>query len=127
MRSSAHLLSVLAVSATLSVGLLIVPGNTDAAGHAKSISTIQKGKKIAFNRKKGNCLACHQIKGGTLAGNVGPALISMKARFPDKAVLRAQIFDATKKNPNSMMPPFGRHKILSGDEIDKVVEYIHSL
>jgi sulfur-oxidizing protein SoxX len=51
----------------------------------------------------------------------------MKVRFPDKAQLRAQIWDATVKNPNSMMPPFGRHEILSEGEIDKVVEYIHSL
>jgi len=127
MRSSAHLLSVLAAVTTLAVGLLIVPSNTDAAGHAKSMSNIEQGKKLTFNRKKGNCLACHQIKGGNLAGNVGPALVSMKARFPDKAVLRAQIFDATKKNPNTMMPPFGRHKILSGAEIDKVVEFVYSL
>jgi sulfur-oxidizing protein SoxX len=51
----------------------------------------------------------------------------MKARFPDKAILRAQISDATVKNPNTMMPPFGKHEILSDGEIDKIVEYIHSL
>jgi sulfur-oxidizing protein SoxX len=51
----------------------------------------------------------------------------MKARFPDKAVLRAQIWDSTKNNPNTMMPPFGRHEILTEAEIDKVVEFIYSL
>jgi sulfur-oxidizing protein SoxX len=51
----------------------------------------------------------------------------MQTRFPDKAKLRAQIWDSTKANPNSMMPPFGRHKILSEDEIDKVVEFIYTL
>jgi hypothetical protein len=35
----------------------------------------------------------------------------MKARFPNRAVLRAQIWDATVKNPNSLMPPMGKHKI----------------
>ncbi|MDH5784990.1 MAG: sulfur oxidation c-type cytochrome SoxX, partial [Chromatiales bacterium] len=88
---------------------------------------IAEGKKLAFDRKKGNCLACHHIEGGDLAGNIGPALVAMKARFPDKAVLRAQIWDATAKNPNTMMPPFGRHEIMSESEIDKVVEFIHSL
>lgn len=94
---------------------------------AQEASVIEQGKQIAFDRKKGNCLACHQIEGGDLAGNIGPPLIAMKARFPDKSKLRAQIWDATKMNPNSMMPPFGRHNVLSEDEIDKVVEFIYTL
>ncbi|WP_206609498.1 sulfur oxidation c-type cytochrome SoxX [Thiohalobacter thiocyanaticus] len=94
---------------------------------AEEASVIEQGKQIAFDRKKGNCLACHQVEGGDLAGNIGPPLIAMKARFPDKSKLRAQIWDSTKMNPNSMMPPFGRHDILSEDEIDKVVEFIYTL
>ena len=86
-----------------------------------------EGKKLAFNKKKGNCLACHVIAGGEMAGNIAPPLVAMKARFPDVAVLRAQITDATVKNPNTIMPPFGKHGILTSGEIDKVVAYIHSL
>lgn len=88
---------------------------------------IADGKQVAFDRKKGNCLACHMIPGGSLPGNIGPPLVAMKVRFPDKAVLREQIWDATIKNPNSMMPPFGKHRILSEAEIDLVTEFIHSL
>ena len=88
---------------------------------------MEAGKKLAFNRKKGNCLACHQIAGGSLPGNIGPPLVAMKSRFPDKAKLRAQIYDARKANPNTIMPPFGPHAILSDDEIDKVVEFISTL
>jgi len=51
----------------------------------------------------------------------------MKARFPDKDKLRAQINDSRTMNPNTMMPPFGAHEILSASEIDKVVEFIHTL
>lgn len=51
----------------------------------------------------------------------------MKARFADKAVLRAQIWGATAKNPDSMMPPFGKHNVLAEDAIDKVLEYVHPL
>jgi sulfur-oxidizing protein SoxX len=51
----------------------------------------------------------------------------MKARFPDKAVLRAQIWDATVKNSKSLMPPFGKHKVLTENQIDKVTDFIHSL
>jgi sulfur-oxidizing protein SoxX len=85
------------------------------------------GKEISFERKLGNCLACHTISGGEQAGNIGPPMIVMKARFPDKAVLRAQIWDATVKNPDSIMLPFGRHKILTEDQIDKVTDFIYTL
>ena len=92
-----------------------------------SADAIADGKKVAFDRKKGNCMTCHIMAGATLAGNIGPPLVAMKARFPDKAKLRAQIWDATAKNPNTMMPPFGLHRILSEKDIDLVTEYIHSL
>ncbi|HID44555.1 MAG TPA: sulfur oxidation c-type cytochrome SoxX [Chromatiaceae bacterium] len=88
---------------------------------------LEAGKKIAFDRTKGNCLACHHIEGGKVAGNIAPPLLAMKSRFPDKAKLRAQIWDATVANPNSIMPPMGRHRILSEKEIDLVTDFIHSL
>jgi len=48
----------------------------------------------------------------------------MKARFPDKEKLRMQIYDATAANPNSTMPPFGKHKALTDAEIDAIVEFL---
>lgn len=100
-----------------------------AAEEAKKEAAVPKidGKKVAFDRKKGNCLSCHMIPGGEMPGNIAPPLISMKARFPDKAKLREQISDATIKNPASFMPPFGRHHILSEKEIDAVTDFIYSL
>jgi len=92
-----------------------------------SAEVIAEGKALAFDRKKGNCLACHAIADGTLAGNGGPPLLQMKVRFPDRERLRQQIWDATVNNPNTLMPPFGRHGILSDDEIDKITEYILTL
>jgi len=89
--------------------------------------TAAEGKKIAENRKLGNCLACHVMGNGSQPGNIAPPLIAMQQRFPSKKMLREQIWDATKKNPNSMMPPFGKHGIISEQEIDKVVEYIYTL
>ena len=94
---------------------------------AADAAIVDAGKKIAFDRKKGNCLTCHQISGGNLAGNVGPPLVAMKSRFPDKTRLRAQIWDATKSNKSTMMPPFGLHSILTENEIDMVVEFVYSL
>jgi sulfur-oxidizing protein SoxX len=88
---------------------------------------IEQGKALAFERRKGNCLACHQIEGGELTGNYGPPLLMMKARFPERSVLRAQIWDAAVRMPNTRMPPFGRHRILTEEEIDLVVDYILTL
>ena len=88
---------------------------------------VEDGKKVAFHRKKGNCLACHAIEGGKLPGNIGPPLVNMKQRFPNKADLKSQIGNATKNNPNSIMPPYGTHNILTAKELDQVVEFIYSL
>lgn len=88
------------------------------------------GRDIVFDRKKGNCLACHAIPGDPKAvspGNIAPPLAMMQQRYPDRAKLRAQIWDATSANPKTSMPPFGKHKILTESEIDKVVDYVHSL
>ena len=96
-------------------------------GGIASADMIAEGKKVAFDRKKGNCLGCHMIADGALPGNIGPPLIAMKARFPSKADLRAQIWDPTVKNPNSIMPPFGKHQILTEKEVDLITEFIYSL
>ena len=116
---------VTAASAILLTGTALLTPVVTLAGDEASV--LEEGKKIAFDRKKGNCLACHMIAGGELPGNIGPPLIAMKARFPDKAALRAQIADARIKNPNTIMIPFGPHGVLTPEEIDKVTEFIYSL
>jgi len=108
-------------------GSLLITPALQAAEDSKQVSVLEQGKKLAFERKKGNCLACHQIEGGKAAGNIGPPLIMMDKRFPDKAKLRAQIYDSTAVNPYSMMPPFGRHGALSDAEVDKIAEFIYTL
>lgn len=88
---------------------------------------IETGKEIAYDRKRGNCLACHYVQTDQLMGTTGPALIAMKARFPDREKLVSQIYDARLKNENTMMPPFGAHGSLSGEEIDLVVDWLYTL
>ncbi|MDD5328800.1 MAG: sulfur oxidation c-type cytochrome SoxX [Sulfuricella sp.] len=88
------------------------------------------GRVLAFDKAKGNCLACHAIPNDPKAvspGTIGPPFIMMKERFPDRAKLRAQIWDATMANPRTAMPPFGKHQILTEQEIDQVVDYVLSL
>ena len=87
----------------------------------------RSGKQLAFDRNKGNCLACHAIDDGESPGNIGPPLASLQTRFKNKQQLRDQIDDATRFNPETSMPPFGKNKILNTDEIDQIVEYLWSL
>lgn len=106
-------------------------GGVPAVAHAAAVditspAVIAAGKKLAFSRKKGNCLACHEIADGKDPGNVGPPLVHVKKRFPDFAKLRAQIWDATANHPKSVMPPFGRNRILTNKEIDEIAAYIYT-
>ncbi|MDX2506596.1 MAG: sulfur oxidation c-type cytochrome SoxX [Gammaproteobacteria bacterium] len=125
MRRFSKIVSTTAIIAVAISGLGLTSSTVNAAGANQS--DIDKGKELAFSRKKGNCLACHSIKGGKLPGNIAPPLVAMQQRFPDRAKLRAQIYDSTATNPNSIMPPFGRHKILSDKEIDLVTDFISQL
>ncbi len=124
MRISAHIIKTTASVAILmgSIGL-----TTPLTVNAAEGNDISKGKELAFDRKKGNCLACHEIAGGQLAGNIGPPLVAMKARFPDFEKLKSQIADARKNNPNTIMIPFGPHSVLSSGEIDLISKFIYTL
>lgn len=100
-----------------------------SSGMAANGESMEDGQALAFDKNKGNCLACHAIPNdskATAPGNIGPALIGMKVRYPDRAKLRAQIWDATALNPNTAMPPFGKNKILTESEVDLVTDYILS-
>ena len=94
---------------------------------ARAQSAVAEGRKLAFDRSKGNCLTCHVIKGGDLPGTIGPELKDMKARYPDRNELAAIIFDETKRNPQTMMPPFGRNRILTEQEISAIVDFLQTL
>lgn len=124
MRKTANFMATAASLAVLVSGLSLVPQTASAAAHG---DVIKMGKEVAFDRKKGNCLACHMMDDGVSPGDIGPPLVAMKARFPDKAKLREQIWDPQIANPGTRMPPFGKHKIISDKEIDAIVEYLYTL
>jgi sulfur-oxidizing protein SoxX len=84
------------------------------------------GEKLAFDRGKGNCLTCHEIKGGDAPGNIGPALADMKKRYPNRADLVAIVADETKRNPLTVMPPFRRNLILTDPEIEAIVDFLYT-
>jgi L-cysteine S-thiosulfotransferase len=97
-----------------------------SAASAQAQSGVAEGQKIAFDRGKGNCLTCHDIKGGDLPGTIGPQLKDLKARY-DRNELIAIVTDETKRNPQTVMPPFGRNRILTEQEIDAVVDFLQTL
>ncbi len=117
-----------AVATACAISAIMLSGSVLAAedGAKKEVT----GKDLAFDRKKGNCLACHAMPtqpDAVSAGLYGPPLIAMSARFPDKAKMRAQIWDATAVNPSSTMIPFGKHGVLSEKEIDKITDFVYGL
>jgi L-cysteine S-thiosulfotransferase len=95
------------------------------AAHAQSNAA--EGEKLAFDRAKGNCLSCHEIKGGDLPGSIGPPLRDIKSKYPDRADLVAILTDETRRNPLTAMPPFGRNRILTEQEIDAIVDFLQTL
>jgi sulfur-oxidizing protein SoxX len=120
------LVSIAAVTGSIVFGSVDVKAQEKGAA-ASQESAIAEGRELSFDRKKGNCLACHVMGDGNLPGNIGPPLIAMKSRFPDKAKLRAQIYDARVSNPHTIMLPFGPHGILTDEEIDKITAYAYTL
>lgn len=107
--------------------VLLTPTIAGAAKTADSAAVIA-GREIAHDVYRGNCLACHRIPGDPNAvtmANIGPPLTGIRERFPDRATLRDQIRDPTRRNPATVMPPFGKHHVLTDREIELVIDYLY--
>lgn len=88
------------------------------------------GQSLAIDVAKGNCLACHAVRGDPRAvtsANIGPPLIGIRERFPQRERLREQLRDPMRFNADTVMPPFGKHGILTDEEIDRIVDYLYTL
>ncbi len=101
---------------------------------------VSKGREIVLARGDGNCLLCHAIPGADRpAGNIGPSLAGVGSRLTGKEI-RERIVDASRFNPQSVMPPYGRTEglhgvapqyrgkpLLTSREIDDAVAYLLTL
>ena len=85
------------------------------------------GRELALDRAKGNCLACHTIKGGDAPSSVGRELVGMKRRFPNRADLVEILTNEPMRNSIAPMPPFGRNRILTPTEIEKIIDFLYTL
>jgi sulfur-oxidizing protein SoxX len=87
-------------------------------------TSVAEGKKLALEY----CVACHQFTGTNQAGSLGPPLMVMKSRFPDRKAIYDIVYDpAVAIKPHTMMPPFGRNKLLMKEEINKIIDFLYSL
>ena len=73
-----------------------------------------------------HCEQCHEIKGLQNFGNIGPSLIGLKDRYSDRKEVAAIIYDETRRNPQTVMMPFGRNLILTDKEIEVIVDYLYA-
>lgn len=79
---------------------------------------------------KGHCIACHQVAkdaGPETRADLGPRLEGQRMREIGRKGLREILVDPTRANPDTVMPPYGRHRLLAPAEIDRLVEYLHAL
>jgi sulfur-oxidizing protein SoxX len=102
-----------------------------------------RGRAIATDARKGNCILCHVMPIPELSsdafGNIGPSLAGIGSRL-GAPELRQRIVDPRVLSPNTVMPPYfvttgltrvqtayvGR-TILSAQEVEDVVAYLARL
>ena len=99
------------------------------------------GRKLAINRKKGNCLACHvlPIPEQPYHGNVGPDLMDVASRLSEGEI-RLRIVNPKVFNPDTIMPAFYRKDgfvrvlkkfkgktMLSASDVEDLVAYTMTL
>jgi sulfur-oxidizing protein SoxX len=99
------------------------------------------GRKVAINRKQGNCLACHKlpIPEQPFHGAVGPDLNGLASRM-SAAEMRLRVVNSKVVNPDTIMPAFyrsdGFHRvlkkfqgttILTAEQVEDIVAYLETL
>ncbi len=99
------------------------------------------GRETAIHRKKGNCLACHQmpVPEQQFHGEIGPSLVGVASRYSEGEI-RARVVDPKLANPDTIMPAFHKSaglfrvlekfrgkSILSAQEVEDIVAYLMTL
>ncbi len=99
------------------------------------------GRKLAINRKLGNCLACHvlPIPEQPFHGDVGPDLSEAGGTLSEGAI-RLRIVNSKVLNPDTIMPAFYRNDgfervmkkfqgktMLNAQQVEDIVAYVMTL
>lgn len=100
-----------------------------------------EGKRLFVQREAGHCVLCHQVAGldAPFQGNLGPELTGVGSRLT-AAQIRLRIVDASRLNPDTIMPPYYRREgleqvaeayrgstVLSAEQIEHLVAWLASL
>jgi L-cysteine S-thiosulfotransferase len=102
--------------------------------------TAERGEKIVTNRQVGLCLLCHSGPyQDRFQGTLAPDLKGAGTRWTE-GQLRLRIVDASRLNPQTIMPPYYRvdglnrvsagfrgKPILTAEQIEDVVAYLVTL
>jgi len=90
---------------------------------------VERGKVLAFDRSRGgSCVVCHIMGKETPSqpGNVGPDLSQIGANRPDDWLFN-YVYDARAFNRDSIMPPWGAHRVYNVAEIRDMVAFLKTL
>lgn len=101
-----------------------------AAAAIPCAAQVEAGRALFADPRKGNCLACHQVPEGAgpaSRADVGPRLDGARLKGWDAPRLRALLDDPLRVDPDTVKPPYGKHRILEPMEIDRIVEYLRAL
>jgi len=101
-----------------------------AAGSSPAWAQDLSAPDLFVRADKGYCIACHQVPEGAgppTQADLGPRLEGSRMRELGRAKLRQILVDPMIANPDTVMPPFGRHHILEPREIERLVDYLHAL
>jgi sulfur-oxidizing protein SoxX len=73
------------------------------------VGVAERGRAIAGDRHRGNCLACHElpITEEKFHGNLGPPLAGIGSR-QSTGMIRLHLVDQSRFNPETVMPGFYR-------------------
>jgi sulfur-oxidizing protein SoxX len=88
------------------------------------------GAQLFARPDKGNCAACHQVSDPSAPktrSDLGPRLDGARMHALGRDRLRALLTDPMAGNPETLMPPYGRHRILDASEIERVLDYLDAL
>lgn len=114
------------LSYSLSCGEIPVRKPVKKALEGELAGNIDGGRDIAFTKTRGNCLACHRMKGGTQPGSRGPDLTAYGSLGRSDAETYALVYDMRWRVPDTLMPPMGTNQILTEQEIRDVVAFLQS-
>ncbi len=99
------------------------------------------GRKVAIDRKLGNCLACHvmPVPEQPFHGDVGPDLSETGGNLSEGEI-RLRIVNSKALNPDTIMPAFYRNDgfervmkkfqgktMLSAQQVEDIVAYVMTL